>query len=256
MKKLFAIGCASLLLPLLLFGVGAPVFVGTTSDYVTNSSGTISFVYSNRVRVIYSRGNSVEWRTNNVIGNSLWQINGQGDTNGSVLFDYSFGDLGMVWEHIFNTNQASLADSSGNFVFLATKNTGILKFSDWTVLGFKLTNGIGNLIESATRTGGALTNITLNAQGPAIVHVNGETNVNIVAVMNWAAGLQRPITLLITNRTATVRTLSFGATTNNWLGMGSVTGPISITNALWVAIENLGSSNNVYAAQYVANPSN
>lgn len=256
---------AALLLPLAdVFALGGPVFIGTTGDYLTNTSGTITFVFSNRTQMVFSRsGTAPLVRITNSIAGQSHTINfGTGDENTSVRLDFSMGTSGggasgFSWEWLFHTNAAILAMGDGTLPLSVTKSdTLITPSSSFAMSGFKLTNGIANLIESATRTGGALTNVTLNAQGAAVVHVNGATNVNLVAIMNWVAGLQRPITLLVTNRTATPTTFSFGATTNNFIGMGSITGPISVTNAIWVAIENLGTSNCVYAAQYISNPSN
>lgn len=51
-----------LLALLLLFGArcfaASPVFVGTTQDYMTNSGGRITFVWSNRVAIIFDRTNN------------------------------------------------------------------------------------------------------------------------------------------------------------------------------------------------------
>lgn len=194
MKRLLL--ALALLVPMLSFGVGAPLFIGNTGNYFTNTGTQILLVTSN--------GNAV--------------VIGQLDKSVSLI------------------GQLTVATGLVDRVFVAT--------------------GVSSTIGTTTRTGGALTNVTLNAQGPQVLHGDGSTNVNIVAMMNWAAGQQRPVTLLITNRTATVRTLSLETTTNNWIGIGSITSPISITNALWIAFENLGTSNVVYAAGYVANPSN
>lgn len=115
-----------------------------------------------------------------------------------------------------------------------------------------------SVIESSTRYGGALTNINivLNEKSSRIFHVNGATNVNVEAIMNWTNGYQKSITFLVTNRTATPRTLSLGALTNNFIALGSLTAPQQITNALWVTLENLGTSNTTYAIAYAANPTN
>lgn len=197
MKKLAAIGFAvTLLVTISLFGAGAPVFIGTTTDYWTNGNGYLTLIASN----------------GNVL--AVDRVNKQ------VLF---YGSLSVATQ---------------------------------AVAYVTVSQGIGTLISTATRYGGALTNVTLDANGPQVVHVNGATNVNIVAMMNWAIGLQRPVTLLITNRTATPRTLSLETTTNNWIGLGSLTAPLQVTNALWIAFENLGTSNVVYAVAYAANPTN
>lgn len=197
MKKLVVIVFSVLLLAASMFGVGAPVFIGSTTDYWTNSGANLILVRSNRTELIIDR-------------------------------------------------------VTGQFLIFG----GQLSVSTGAVSQLTVSQGVGSYISTATRTGGALTNITLDANGPQIVHADGSTNVNIVAMMNWVAGLQRPVTLMITNRTATPRTVSLGATTNNFIVMGSLTAPWSVTNALWIAMENLGSSNVVCAAQYMANPTN
>lgn len=208
----------------------APVFIGATTDYITNTTGTITFTFSNSVKVIFRRGD------------------GHATFNGGIKVEGSSVNL----TNLPGTGGFVAIDSGGALFRTNVPTATLVTNFD----GIVITNGVADVISTATRTGGALTNITLNAQGPQIVHADGSTNVNVVAIMNWAAGLQRPVTLLITNRTATVRTFSLGATTNNFIGMGSVTAPISVTNALWVAFENLGTSNVVYAAQYIANPTN
>lgn len=301
MKKLAAIGLAVALFTASLFGVGAPVFVGATTDYITNSGGTITFVYSNRSRVVFHRGNSTMRITNDISGQSLVINAGTIDDSAAIRQEYSFGTSqgavpGYIWGFTLTTNGFILGDGVGSLFLNGTRNDGILRLpstgikaegtvnftnlpgtgsfvaiaSDGGLFrtnvptatlitnfdGIVITNGVASVIASATRTGGALTNITLNAQGPQVVHADGSTNVNLVAIMNWAAGLQRPVTLLITNRTATPRTFSLGATTNNWIGLGTITAPLQVTNALWVTMENLGTSNVVYAAAYAANPTN
>lgn len=196
MKKIAAIGLAVTLVVISVFGVGAPLFIGTTGNYFTNTGTQILLVASN--------GNAI------VIGE----------------LDKSFSLLGQL-----------------------TVATGLVD-------RLYIAKGVSSTIGTATRTGGALTNITLDAQGPQVIHADGSTNVNLVAMMNWAAGQQRPVTMLITNRTATARTFSLETTTNNWIGLGSLTAPVQVTNALWIAFENLGTSNVVYAVAYAANPTN
>jgi hypothetical protein len=120
-----------------------------------------------------------------------------------------------------------------------------------------LTNQISSVIGTVAGIGGANTNFTLNWQGPADLHIDaGTTNVNIVAVMNWLAGQSQVINVLLTNRTGTPRKISASAVTNNWIGLGTITLPIDVTNAVYLSIKSLGNSNTVYGARYCSNPTN
>jgi hypothetical protein len=120
-----------------------------------------------------------------------------------------------------------------------------------------LTNQSSSVIGTVAGVGGANTNFTFNWQGPADLHIDaGTTNVNIVAVMNWLAGQSQVINVLFTNRTGTPRKISASAETNNWIGLGTITLPIDITNAVYLSIKSLGGSNTVYGARYCSNPTN
>lgn len=127
MKKFLVL--LALLLTAPLFAA-APVFLGDTTDYITNSGGTITFVYSNRVRVVYGRGNSALWITNSISGNTLLITFGQGDVEGSNLIDYVFGSAGKTWEEFANTNLISLIEiSSLNPIWEFDKKTDVLRFA-------------------------------------------------------------------------------------------------------------------------------
>jgi hypothetical protein len=120
-----------------------------------------------------------------------------------------------------------------------------------------LTNQNSSVIGTVAGLGGANTNFTLHWQGPADLHIDaGTTNVNIVAVMNWLAGQSQVINVLLTNRTGTPRKISASAVTNNWIGLGTITLPIDVTNAVYLSIKSLGNSNTVYGARYCSNPTN
>lgn len=127
---------------------------------------------------------------------------------------------------------------------------------DITVEDVTVTNSIAFVISTVAGVGGANTNFTLNAMGPQELHLNGATNVNFVAIMNWAAGLQRPINVLITNRTATPRPVSASAVTNKFIALGTLAFPQENTNALYISFKPLGSSNVIYGMQFCANPDN
>lgn len=89
-----------------------------------------------------------------------------------------------------------------------------------------------------TGVGGANTNFTFLPYGVGsrnIEYVNaGTTNVNIVAIMPGSADVVYRGTIILTNRTATARILSLGATTNNWLSLqkyDGISAPFTITNS-------------------------
>ncbi len=271
MKRLLL--ALALLVPLIAYGVGAPVFIGTTGNYFTNTGTQILLVAANGNAIVIGQSDksvSIIGQLNVATGSfvrvtiaadglrvnspsvNLTNLPGAGEF---VAID-SFGGL-------FRTNTPAGTNTVNNYFQTNTfNNTTVFKgqttFTSVSNYFNQIisTNGVLTPISVATRFGGALTNISLDALGSPVVHVDGSTNVNVVAMMNWAAGLQTPVTVVITNRTATVRTVSLGTTTNNWLGMGTITAPWQNTNALWIAFENLGTSNVVYAAQYIANPTN
>jgi hypothetical protein len=119
----------------------------------------------------------------------------------------------------------------------------------------------GHRTSTITGTGGANTNFTGNALGGKYVYIDGgTTNVNFVAIMNYSSSVQLEQVYIITNRTATSRTVSFGTSTNNWIPLqlyDGTSGPYTVTNsqALWLTTSTIG-TNVYYAAKHMANPSN
>lgn len=100
-----------------------------------------------------------------------------------------------------------------------------------------VTNNIGYQVGTVSGVGGANTNFTLQAAADeSIIYVDaGTTNVNLVAIMGYSSTIAYRGTVILTNRTATPRTLSLGATTNNWISLqqfDGITAPFTITNSL------------------------
>lgn len=99
-----------------------------------------------------------------------------------------------------------------------------------------VTNNIGFQVGTVAGVGGANTNFTLQAAADeSIIYVDaGTTNVNLVAIMGYSSTIAYRGTVILTNRTATARTLSLGATTNNWLSLQAddgISAPFTITNS-------------------------
>jgi len=172
------------------------------------------------------------------------------------------------------TGYTNVIDTSGQLLTLA-EGINIGFDTNASVMSIKLksvivntvvsntvaTNGIGLAVTRTLGVGGATTNFTVDARGPEVVYMDGgTTNVNIVAIMNYSEVVQYKPTLIITNRTSTSRTLSFGATTNNWICLqeyDGLSGPVTITNAtaVWVSTSILG-TNVYYAVKHMPNPTN
>lgn len=100
-----------------------------------------------------------------------------------------------------------------------------------------LTNNIGYQVGTVAGVGGANTNFTIQASGDeSIIYVNaGTTNVNIVAIMGYSSTIAYRGTVILTNRTATARNFSLGATTNNWISLqkyDGISAPFVVTNSL------------------------
>lgn len=99
-----------------------------------------------------------------------------------------------------------------------------------------VTNNIARIVKTVAGVGGANTNFTFQADSGVVYVDGGTTNINIVAIMSaFSAGIEYRLRIFATNRTATARTLSLGATTNNWINAQLYTGgdppPYTITNS-------------------------
>lgn len=118
-------------------------------------------------------------------------------------------------------------------------------------------NDITRPISTVAGEGGALTNVTLNGQGPGVLWLNGGTNVNFVAIMNIIAGATRQMVVFVTNLTATPYPISFSSISNNVQPYGATpTFPYVNTNGQMarISFETLTSSNVYYAITWAANP--
>lgn len=125
MKKLLAL--LVLLFTLAGARAAAPIFLGSVGDYITNGAGTITFVFSNRAQVIFSRGATFVRYTNSVVGDPLILNFGQRDTNGVTRLDFSFGDSagfgpGYVWELAFTSNSFYFTDGNNRFPLTFTRS--------------------------------------------------------------------------------------------------------------------------------------
>lgn len=135
------------------------------------------------------------------------------------------------------------------FTLTATKRIGF--FTNLATM--TITAMATNDASTVAGVGGANTNFTLQAMGPAFVYTDaGTTNQNVVAIMGAGTGHENFVNIA-TNRTATPRTYSVSSVTNNWIAVGSLTFPQQVTNALYVAYTVRG-TNVFYALRYIANP--
>lgn len=135
------------------------------------------------------------------------------------------------------------------FLFTASKRIGLFT----NLVTMTITAMATNDASTVAGVGGANTNFTLQAMGPAFVYTDaGTTNQNVVAIMGAGTGHDNFVNIA-TNRTATPRTYSFSAVTNNLIAVGSLTFPLQVTNALYVAYTSRG-TNVYYAARYIALP--
>lgn len=162
------------------------------------------------------------WRT----ADSTWSIFGEPGTDSLVFSNSSLG-IALMFDQ--GDQVIRFADQSGG-VWRAVS----IRTNAW-VDSIIVTNSVGLQVNTATRYGGALTNITLLAENaPTIVYVNAATNVNVVAIMRYSDTVAWRGTLILTNRTATARTFSLGATTNNWISLQQFDGiaaPFTVTNS-------------------------
>jgi hypothetical protein len=131
-----------------------------------------------------------------------------------------------------------------------------------TVNDLQVNNNIGFLVGTVAGVGGANTNFTLQAANDeSVIYLNaGTTNVNIVAIMGGSASVAYRGAVVLTNRTATSRVLSLGATTNNWISLqqyDGITAPFTITNSLAARMEwEILGTNVQYSFKPMALPSN
>lgn len=142
MKKL--LGMFVLLFAVLSSRAAFPVFLGATTDYITNSGPSIIFVYSNRVVVTFTRGNG-----NGQFANGVTLLSPPGgtlpglrivDTNGNVSFWSSTNASGVLFlgsNGLTGTVTFSNNPTTTNFSIQAGAAT--LSKTRWTPAGF----GIG-----------------------------------------------------------------------------------------------------------------
>lgn len=162
------------------------------------------------------------WRT----ADSSWSIFGEPGTDSLVFSNTSLG-IPLMFDQ--GDQLIRMADQGGGAWRAVSVRTNI-----WVDSAI-ITNSLGHQVGTATRYGGALTNITLLAENaPTIVYVNAATNVNLVAIMRYSDTVAWRGTLILTNRTATARTFSLGATTNNFFSLqefDGITAPFTVTNS-------------------------
>lgn len=161
MNKFFAL--TVLLFAASLFAA-APIFIGSTSDYITNGAGRLTFVYSNRVRVVFDRGSSMMRLTNDISGNSLVLNAGTINENGAIRQEYSFGTSqgltpGYIWGFTATTNGFIMGDGVPNFFLNYTRTTKNLQLPSSVEA---LSNFNANIIVE-TNIYGSLTTIASNA---------------------------------------------------------------------------------------------
>lgn len=191
-----------------------------------------------------------------------WNANGTfafWDTAGSKRLEFLLPGGELIGDEFTGTSGAFSTIEGGLGGEFAVDTSGNVDVPNLTVSGASLlgsavfTNGTRFKIGTLTPAGG---NMTVQANGPREIDFDASGNVTIVAVMNWLAGHRDPITIIATNRTGTPTTLTLGAVTNNFMPMGNITSPFSITNALYLSLKTWGSSNVIYSAAYLANPPN
>lgn len=180
-----------------------------------------------------------EWRGNATYG-YFWQCTNatSGEGKWSAIygtningFDESLIPFGHVSGYL-TTETGFAYNSSANLMTVENLNSvGLFNLYDVTV-----GRNVGYAVDVVTGVGGALTNFTLQASADqSIIYVSGATNVNVVAIMGGSASFAYRGTLIVTNRTGTSRTLSLGATTNNWISLqqyDGITAPFTVTNSL------------------------
>lgn len=213
MKKIIAI----LLFAASAFGVGFPIFIGDQSDYMTNTGGSIVFVYSNSARVIYYRGTPRVDITNNILGETPILGLGTKDTNGNIRIDYTFGDgaaLGFTWSQLFTTNGFQFLHGSGECPITFSKTSQTFITSNLNALATTV-SGWSKTIQTVSGTGGANTNFTIQSQQGMVFFDLGTTNASLT-IMGGETTRAWEGAFVGTNRTATDRTLAFSAVSNSW----------------------------------------
>lgn len=248
-----------------------PVFIGDPIDYLTNRGDAIILVSSNRIVAIIGRDHRDVLFTNNSSEVVLKLDNGSAATQ---LGFYRNGGEAIRFS-VDTTGKFKLIDSTNSLISFLEYDTATellrlpLVQGGGTVLAF---DGSKNIFATnlpynvstpiqVSGVGGANTNFTFQASD-AVTYVDaGTSNVNIVAIMGGSTSLVWEKSIIFTNRTATSRTISFSAVTNNFIALqeyDGVTnaGPITVTNSqavyMWATVRG---SNVAYAFKPARNPS-
>lgn len=280
MKSFFAL----LLTAVAGFSAGFPVFVGGSSDYLSNSTGKILFVFSNNVVVTFDRGSSsteiggaqdsVQLAVKATAGQSsnIFQARNWDGSDLDFALSSSAAILSAQVPLLGTANSANaivanndagggLANNRVNKSLSGINGITVHHSASAIVVSNDSPSNLSAPIQ-VLGVGGANTNFTFQASDKE-THVDaGTTNVNIVAIMGGTSTLSWEKHIVFTNRTATSRSISFSPVTNNWIALqeyDGVTnaGPIIVTNNqavyMWLKVRG---SNVAYAYKPARNPAN
>jgi hypothetical protein len=192
--------------------------------------------YSNKVTFLAVSGVNLRWLN--------WSTNGDYDIQTRAGFNYT---VQMFANEATNVNVWVSTDDSWvpvAPVYLQGVNVGL---SNVVATNLTVKSGIGYEAGTLAGVGGANTNFTGQAANAVIYLDGGTTNVNFVAIMPGANGIQYFPTYIITNLTATARAISLSSVTNRWVGLqqyDGVTLPLTLTNKHtgWLSVSLLGTN--------------
>ena len=218
----------------------------SSSGSVTNAAGSSGAVQFNQGGVFNGTNRLVWDRTNETLriagtGNGNFysvEAIGVGSPSGS---QFSIGANGAIHWSVSTTGTLFCNDgveSVGQIGYEPKQLWGKTVFAGNINVRTNVyaTNNIGYRVTSLPGVGGANTNFTLRASGhQKVIYIDaGTTNVNIVAIMAYDSEFEWCGTVILTNRTATSRQFSLGATTNNWISLqhyDGIVAPFTVTNS-------------------------
>lgn len=257
MKKLL-LGLLLLCSPLLA-RAASPLFVGSTTDYFTNTgtAGTITFVFSNNVRMIFVRGGtSTTIITNPVPGLTSIFSQGTVDGNGTILQTFNLGDSGG---HSFNfcfqvtSNTLAIADGISADWLRITRSTGLLEISN--VVGvhfFAMSNFVAtNVVLTAATNATANTNMIVNYDQNS-VDIYATNNLSFTnqsgLTTNSTKSVMRFITPVLINRTVVWPTLGGSSFGYKWFTNANSQMWTTLTNGKTYALSLTARGTNVHAS--------